>query len=153
MYCRMFVTPQIISVNKTFGGLIMEFDVKQFWYAFLIGATYILVGWACSFPFMGIIGDIIWHMLLLVILFAVSGYALRTVKGIVNGIIAGIQFVVVWLGLYMVTLVIGMEVYAPFPYHHLKTFGALFEWPGIWLPSLAVTMLVVALGYFHAKKS
>jgi len=150
MYCRMFVTPQIISVNKTFGGLIMEFDLKQFWYAFLIGATYILVGWACSF--IGLIGSIIWHMLVLVILFAVSGYALRTVKGIVNGIIAGLQFVVIWIGLYMVTLAIGMEVYPPYPYYNL-TWDTIFSWPGgLWLPSLAVTMLVVALGYFHAKK-
>ncbi len=130
----------------------MELDVKQFWYAFLIGATYILVGWVCN-VYLGEVGNIIWHMLLLVILFAVSGYALKTVKGIANGFIAGIQFVIVWLGLYMVTLVIGMEVYAPFPYAE-KTWDMLFTWKdGLWLPSIAVIMLVVALGYFHAKKA
>ncbi|MEZ4812415.1 MAG: hypothetical protein R2883_02845 [Caldisericia bacterium] len=80
------------------------------------------------------------------------GYALRTVKGILNGAIAGIQFCIVWLGLYMVTLWLGVPVFAPFPYCHLD-WGTLFTWPGIWLPSLAVTMLVVGLGYFHAKKN
>ncbi len=126
----------------------MKFDVKQFWYAFLIGATYILVGWGCTF--LGIVGNIIWHALVLVILFAASGYALRTVKGMLNGVFAGLQYCAVWLGLYMVTLWLGIPVFAPFPYAGMS-WDVLFTWPnGLWLPSLAVTMLVVGLGYCHA---
>ncbi len=140
----------------------MKFDQKHLMYALAIGIAYFVVAMVCGW--LGSIGMFIWAIVFFTLFVGGMIYAFKDVKGYMEGIMTGLVYVVVFAGLYIVAVLIGITAILPYfePITAMASlFGAafggsalkvIFGWPGIWLPSIALLVFTAALGWLNENK-
>lgn len=118
--------------------------------ALIIGILYILLSWVLGL--LGVVGYTIWGIIMTALLFGGMAYALKDVKGLMNGIVVGIIYAAIFLVLAIVIKLVPFIAGNAAFYPTTLGWAEMFSWPGIWVTTLGLLLFTGVLGWVNEQK-